>query len=122
MSGSNLLIDDAAPHGTVSNVADTLDLLSFVTAENMGERASYGLFLIISTCSDALRHVQRRMDSPDMGEAGEINISLTADELSRIESLAARSGLTVEGLCQQILADQLDEVADSVKTPGPQNN
>lgn len=63
-ASSNFLIDDDVHKGTLSNVADVLDLLSNIDASSLGKRATFGLFLLLSNCSDAIRHVQNSLETP----------------------------------------------------------
>ncbi len=63
-ASSNFLIDTGIHAGTLSNVADVLDLLSNIDASNLGKRATFGLFLLLSRCSDAIRHVQNSLETP----------------------------------------------------------
>jgi hypothetical protein len=61
---SNFLIDGNVHKGTLSNVADVLDLLSNIDSGNLGKRATFGLFLLLSHCSDAIRHVENSLEKP----------------------------------------------------------
>lgn len=63
-ASSNFLIDGNIHKGTLSNVADVLDLLSNIDASSLGQRATFGLFLLLSHCSDAIRHVQNSLEEP----------------------------------------------------------
>ena len=63
-ASSNFLIDSDIHKGTLSNVADVLDLLSNIDAGSLGQRATFGLFLLLSRCSDAIRHVQNSLEEP----------------------------------------------------------
>ena len=64
-ASSNFLIDSDIHKGTLSNVADVLDLLSNIDAGSLGQRATFGLFLLLSRCSDAIRHVQNSLEEPE---------------------------------------------------------
>ena len=64
-ASSNFLIDGNVHKGTLSNVADVLDLLSNIDAGSLGQRATFGLFLLLSRCSDAIRHVQNSLEEPE---------------------------------------------------------
>lgn len=63
-ASSNFLIDGDVHKGTLSNVADVLDLLSNIDSGNLGKRATFGLFLLLSHCSDAIRHVENSLEEP----------------------------------------------------------
>ncbi len=63
-ASSNFLIDSDVHKGTLSNVADVVDLLSNIDASNLGKRATFGLFLLLSHCSDAIRHVENSLEKP----------------------------------------------------------
>lgn len=63
-ASSNFLIDGDVHKGTLSNVADVLDLLSNIDSGNLGKRATFGLFLLLSHCSDAIRHVENSLEKP----------------------------------------------------------
>ena len=83
------------------------------------DSARLGMFNQLATLANTLDVLSDRIGTESRKASGEISFFLSPAELRKIETLAARSGLTVEGLCQQILAD---EVAGSVKTPGPRND
>ena len=63
-SNSNFLIDGSINKGTLSNVADMLDLLSNLDAASLGERAAFGMFMMLARCADAIRHVQNSLEKP----------------------------------------------------------
>ena len=58
----NFLIDQELPAGTVSAVADVIDLLTHVEAHKLSRDAGVGLFFILETCVSALRHAERSLD------------------------------------------------------------
>lgn len=62
---NNNLIDGNIHHGTIGNVADVLDLLSCVTDQDLTSRPRFGLYLLLSQCSDALRYVAGKLSNTD---------------------------------------------------------
>ena len=66
----NFFIDQELPAGTVSAVADVLDLLTCVEANRLSDDASVGLFLVLESCVEALRHCEKSLDRTEIAEAG----------------------------------------------------
>jgi len=117
-------IRDALNHASASLwlLAD-LFVAPVVQCETLNSDSSrLGMFSQLTTLANTLDVLSDRMGTESRKASGEISFFLSPGELRKIETLAARSGSTVESLVREILAGQLDEVAGSVKTPGSRND
>ena len=117
-------IRDALNHASASLwlLAD-LFVAPVVQCETLNSDSSrLGMFSQLATLANTLDVLSDRMGTESRKASGEISFFLSPGELRKIETLAARSGSTVESLARETLDDQLDKVAGCVKTPGPRND
>ena len=82
----SFLIDTGVPAGTVSNVASVLDLLAFLDCSEVTEKQSFGIYLVLCECINALRYAEKKLAGHVTNDS-EIEITLddkTAANLARI--------------------------------------
>lgn len=108
----NFLVDEGLPAGTVSAVADVLDLLTYVEANKLNKNACVGLFLVHETCAQVLRYAESEMEKT-------LLVPLSDKEFFTLAEVAESHGISVRDVAHRSIESYIAGMRAALNPENP---